>query len=103
MDMAVGQVNEPWGGIGQWVDAIAELHGRIAHRFARSEVRERARRYLVGLLERVERKNGWQLAEAKGHGACSACSAPPPGMPVRCGMTCGRTSSIIWGIRRAGC
>ena len=53
-------------GIGMWVDGVAELHGRIAHRFARSEVRERARRYLVGLLERVERKNGWQLAEAIG-------------------------------------
>src|ERR671916_2233542 len=66
MDMAVGQVVEPWRGLGQWVDAVAELHGRIAHRFARSEVRERARRYLVGLLERVERKNGWQLAEAIG-------------------------------------
>ena len=64
--MAVGQAVEPWGGIGQWVDAVADLHGRIAHRFARSEVRERARRYLVGLLERVERKNGWQLAEAIG-------------------------------------
>jgi SRSO17 transposase len=56
----------PWRGISQWVDAVAELHDRIAHRFARSEVRERARRYLVGLLERVERKNGWQLAEAIG-------------------------------------
>ena len=66
MDMAVGQVAKPWRGIGQWVDAVAELHGRIAHRFARSEVRERARRYLVGLLERVERKNSWQLAEAIG-------------------------------------
>src|SRR5215210_1028784 len=64
--MAVGQVVEPWRGIGPWVDAITELHDRIAHRFARSEVRERARRYLVGLLERVERKNGWQLAEAIG-------------------------------------
>jgi SRSO17 transposase len=57
---------EAWRGIGPWVEAVAELHGRIAHRFARSEVRERARRYLVGLLERVERKNGWQLAEAIG-------------------------------------
>jgi SRSO17 transposase len=66
MDMAVGRVVEPWGGIGQWVDAVADLHARIAHRFARSEVRERARRYLVGLLERVERKNGWQLAETIG-------------------------------------
>src|ERR671917_934515 len=66
MDMAVGQAVEPWRGIGRWVDLVAELHGRIAHRFARAEVRERARRYLVGLLERVERKNGWQLAEAIG-------------------------------------
>jgi SRSO17 transposase len=64
--MAVGQVAKPWRGISQWVDAVAELHDRIAHRVARSEVRERARRYLVGLLERVERKNGWQLAEAIG-------------------------------------
>ena len=64
--MAVGQVARPWRGVGQWMDAVTELHGRIAHRFARSEVRERARRYLVGLLERVERKNGWQLAEAIG-------------------------------------
>jgi SRSO17 transposase len=64
--MAVGHVVGPWRGIGRWVDAVADLHGRIAHRFARSEVRERARCYLVGLLERVERKNGWQLAEAIG-------------------------------------
>src|SRR5215218_4447643 len=64
--MVAGQAAKPWHGIGQWLDAVAELHGRIAHRFARSEARERARRYLVGLLERVERKNGWQLAEAIG-------------------------------------
>ena len=64
--MVVGHAVDPWRGIGRWVDAVADLHGRIAHRFARSEVRERARRYLVGLLERVERKNGWQLAEAIG-------------------------------------
>jgi len=73
--MAVGQVAQPWRGIGQWVDAVAELHGRIAHRFARSEARERARRYLVGLLERVERKNGWQLAEAIGETGPRASSA----------------------------
>jgi SRSO17 transposase len=66
MDMAVGQVARPWRGVGQWVDAVTELHGRIARRFARSEVRERARRYLVGLRERVESKNGWQLAETIG-------------------------------------
>jgi SRSO17 transposase len=64
--MVVGPAVNRWHGIGRWPDALAELHGRIARRFARSEVRERARRYLVGLLERVERKNGWQLAEAIG-------------------------------------
>ena len=47
-------------------EAWTDLHARIAHRFARSEARERAGRYLAGLLERVERKNGWQLAEAIG-------------------------------------
>jgi SRSO17 transposase len=42
------------------------LHDRIAPRFHRPEVRARARRYLDGLLASVERKNGWQLAEALG-------------------------------------
>jgi SRSO17 transposase len=64
--MAAERAVEAWRGIGTWVDGIAELQGRIAHRFARSEVRERAGRYLVGLLGRVERKNGWQLAETIG-------------------------------------
>jgi SRSO17 transposase len=52
--------------VGRWSEALEELHGRIAHRFARSEARERVQRYLRGLLGRVERKNGWQLAEAIG-------------------------------------
>jgi hypothetical protein len=47
--------------IEHWSDAWADLHARIADRFARSEARERAGRLLVGLLGRVERKNGWQL------------------------------------------
>jgi hypothetical protein len=42
-----------------WSEAlVGELHERIGHRFARSEARERVHRYLVGLLGRVERKNG---------------------------------------------
>ena len=52
--------------IGDWSKAFGELHRRIGHRFCRSEARERVRRYLLGLLGRVERKNGWQLAEAIG-------------------------------------
>src|SRR5919202_3063752 len=50
--------------IGDWSVSSEGLHARIALRFARAELRERVRRYLNGLLGRVERKNGWQLAEA---------------------------------------
>lgn len=50
----------------RWSVALNELQGRIAHRFRRVEVRARVGRYLAGLLQRVERKNGWQLAEAIG-------------------------------------
>jgi SRSO17 transposase len=49
-----------------WRAGLDALHARIAGRFRRPEVRERARRYLAGLPERVERKNGWQLAEQLG-------------------------------------
>jgi SRSO17 transposase len=52
--------------IARWADGLADLHARIGHRFARAEARERAKRYLAGLLDRLERKNGWQLAEAMG-------------------------------------
>jgi hypothetical protein len=40
------------------LDALSE---RIAPRFARSELRERAHDYLRGLLSAAERKNSWQL------------------------------------------
>ena len=46
-----------------WSMELAQLHRRIAPRFARAEPRQRALAYLQGLLSPVERKNGWQLAE----------------------------------------
>jgi SRSO17 transposase len=49
-----------------WRTGLDAVHARIAPRFYRAEVRQRAKRYLLGLLERVERKNGWQLAEQLG-------------------------------------
>jgi len=49
-----------------WQEELAALHSRIAPRFARPEVRARAGRFLRGLLEPLERRNGWQLAEAIG-------------------------------------
>jgi SRSO17 transposase len=52
--------------LGQAALALDELHRRIGPRFRRAEARNRARRFLEGLLSPVERKNGWQLAEALG-------------------------------------
>ncbi|MGE5765340.1 MAG: IS701 family transposase, partial [Mycobacterium leprae] len=46
-----------------WAAGLAEIHARIAPRFARSEPRARVAGYLRGLLAPVERKNGWTLAE----------------------------------------
>lgn len=49
-----------------WATGLDEVVGRIAPRFVRAEPRRRAAAYLRGLLAPVERKNGWQLAEAAG-------------------------------------
>jgi SRSO17 transposase len=49
-----------------WTEDLEGLLARIGPRFARLEVRRRAGAYLRGLLGPVERKNGWQLAEAAG-------------------------------------
>ena len=49
-----------------WEAGLQGLHARIAHRFSRSESRQRVLAYLQGLLGSVERKNGWQLAEYVG-------------------------------------
>src|SRR5260221_13183206 len=59
-------MNETTAVAGVSWDGLASVHARIALRFRRREARERARRYLQGLLGRSERKNGWQLAEALG-------------------------------------
>ena len=50
----------------RWPNAFDELQTRVARRFLRPEVRGRVRRYLAGLLGRLERKNGWQMAEQMG-------------------------------------
>jgi SRSO17 transposase len=47
-------------------DEVVTVAQRIGPRFARAEARQRAQAYLRGLLSPVERKNGWQLAEAVG-------------------------------------
>ena len=37
-------ISEQPAAVGRWSQTLEELHGRIAHRFACSEVRERSRR-----------------------------------------------------------
>jgi SRSO17 transposase len=49
-----------------WAAQFERLCERIGPRFARPEVRRRAAGFLRGLLGRVDRKNGWQLAEHAG-------------------------------------
>src|SRR5258705_6141450 len=60
-----GQAEEILEAVGA-VRALDTVHARIGGYFHRREMRERVRRYLVGLLGHVERKNSWQLAEAFG-------------------------------------
>jgi len=52
--------------VAAWSEAVAEVSDRLRPRFSRAEPRRRAWAYLRGLLSPIERKNGWQLAEAAG-------------------------------------
>src|ERR671933_783017 len=49
-----------------WAVGLSALHQRIAHHFVRAEPRQLAYAYLRALLSPLERKNGWQIAEAVG-------------------------------------
>ncbi len=64
--MNVQEIKEQEEAARRWVECLDEVHARIGPRFARSEQRHRVRAYLQGLLSPIERKNGWQLAEAAG-------------------------------------
>jgi len=52
--------------IGQGSNVLLEISERIGSHFRRAEARKRVGRYLHGLLMRVERRNGWQMAEELG-------------------------------------
>jgi SRSO17 transposase len=49
-----------------WRAGFDDLFARFAGRFVQVQTRRRARAYLLGLLSRTERKNGWTLAEQAG-------------------------------------
>jgi SRSO17 transposase len=52
--------------LAQWGDDFEAFHARFARFFKRSEPRQQAVKYVRGLMAPVQRKNGWQLAEAAG-------------------------------------
>lgn len=56
-----------------WAKELDILGTRIGKRFERAEPRDRAVRYIQGLMSDIPRKNGWQLAEYVGE-------ATPDGM-----------------------
>jgi SRSO17 transposase/transposase len=47
----------------QWDALFMTLHQRLRPHFKRRETQQRVRRLLHGLLQRLDRKNSWQLAE----------------------------------------
>jgi SRSO17 transposase len=51
-----------------WRAGFSEVFARVAGRFAQAASRKRGRAYLLGLLSRSERKNGWTIAEFAGDG-----------------------------------
>lgn len=67
--MKSSQHNTPLAGVTtlseviHWREALNHLHTRLAPHFARPEPRQRALRFVQGILSDVPRKNGWQLAE----------------------------------------
>lgn len=52
--------------VGSWREEFEALKVQLAPHFPRSDLRQRAQTYFVGLLGESGRKNGWQLAEAAG-------------------------------------
>ncbi len=55
-----------WNVVEGWAADLKSLVGRVGPHFPRRGLRARAAGYCRGLLGRVERKNGWQVAEHLG-------------------------------------
>ena len=57
----------------RWQELLDQVMGRVAGRFARVELRRRAKAFVRGLLSDLPRKNCWTIAEHAG-------DATPDGM-----------------------
>ena len=79
--------------VARWAEGIERVRECIVGRFGRPEPRRRALDYLRGLLSRVERKNGWQLAEQRFGSAQEA--TPLPTVCSVCCKTTGGTRNLV--------
>lgn len=52
--------------VSSWIAEVDAVAQRVGPRFSRRDLRAHCERYLRGLISRIERKNGWQLAEEVG-------------------------------------
>ncbi len=52
--------------VSKWINEVDAAAAMISPRFSRPELKAHSGRYLHGLISRIERKNGWQLAEESG-------------------------------------
>lgn len=89
--------------VASWASGLADVQRRIGSRFARSEPRVLVLAYLRGLLARLERKNGWTLAEQAGEASPDGMQRLLYGadwMPTRFGTICGPTWWSTSVIRR---
>ena len=65
-----------WKTITRWSAYLEELHARIAHRFVRPEVRQRAYRYLRWAARRAQAQE--LLADGRSHRGGEAKRGPTP-------------------------
>ena len=65
-----------------WAQEFESICERISGYFGRRDLRRRTEGYLRGLLGRIDRKNGWQLAEYRTE--FSGCWIGRGGTPMRC-------------------
>ncbi len=72
---------------GAWRAGFDDVFAAVAGRFAQAPSRKRARAYLLGLLSRSERKNGWTIAEMAG-------DATPDGMQRLLGQYCWSADAV---------
>lgn len=52
--------------VDEWGEKFLEFQARFSRFFARREPRTQSRKYIRALLGHVDRKNGWQIAQAAG-------------------------------------